>query len=208
MYYRVAIQVDAQPTWQWKSTALSSLNILIHWLQYYRVLPLDRLRIFSSRSREELNEQLVRENQGLGSPSVPAIQFLQERRIAPQGIMNESAAAGTRANEHTASVAAVTKPLPNESSTSPLDKRREALERGAGGDHDLPYRFTLPTSTPQVLAWLKLQVRVQQGDLQMEVVAYGNGNSDAQGAYRFTTDTIEDEGIRRRQKGWRHAGTR
>jgi hypothetical protein len=24
MYYRVAIQVDAAPTWQWKSTVLSS----------------------------------------------------------------------------------------------------------------------------------------------------------------------------------------
>ena len=84
MYYRVAIQVDASPTWQWKSTALSSLNILFHWLQYYRVLPHDRLRIFSSSSREELNEQLVRENQGLGSTSVPAIQFLQERRTARQ----------------------------------------------------------------------------------------------------------------------------
>ena len=46
MYYRVAIQVDPSPTWQWKSTALRSLNTLILWLQYYRVLPHDRLRIF------------------------------------------------------------------------------------------------------------------------------------------------------------------
>jgi hypothetical protein len=50
MYYRVAIQVDASPTWKWKSTALSSQNILILWLQSYRVLPHDRLRIFSSSS--------------------------------------------------------------------------------------------------------------------------------------------------------------
>src|SRR6516225_4393063 len=69
MYYRVAIQVDAAPTWKWKSTVLSSLNILLQWLQYYRMLPHDRLRIFSSRSQEDLNEQLVRENQGLLSTS-------------------------------------------------------------------------------------------------------------------------------------------
>jgi hypothetical protein len=51
---------------------------------------------------------------------------------------------------------------------SPLDRRREELERGAGGDHDLPYRFRLPTSTPQVLAWVKLLVRVQRGDFHLE----------------------------------------
>ncbi len=186
MYYRVAIQVDASPTWKWKSTPLSSLNILLHWLQYYRVLPHDRLRIFSSSSQEELNEQLVRENQGLLSTSVPAIRFLQERRIIPQGV--ECAASGeTRANERTAPVAAVTRLSLAESSASPLDKRREELERGAGGGHDLPYWFTLPTSTPQVLAWLKLQVRVQQGDLQGEVVACSSGNSDMQGTYWFAT---------------------
>jgi hypothetical protein len=208
MYYRVAIQMEAQPTWQWKSTPLSSLNIVIRWLQYYRVLPLDRLRIFSSREREELTEQLLRENQGHGSSSVPAIQFLQERRIAPQVVAYEASTCETRANEGKAPVVAVTKPSQGESSVSPLDKRREELERGVGGDHDLPYRFTLPISTPQVLAWLKLQVRVQQGNLQGEVVAFGSGNDDEQGAYRFAACTHEDEGIRQRQKGWRHVGTR
>ena len=166
MYYRVAIQVDALPTWKWKSPALSSLNILIHWLQYYRVLPCDRLRIFSSSSQEDLNEQLLRENQGLLSSSVPAIQFLQERRVAPQGTMRETAAAGTRANERTAPIAVVTKPSQDESGRSALNKRRENLEYGVGGNHDLPYQFTLPTSLPQVLAWVKLLARVQHGDLQ------------------------------------------
>lgn len=32
--------------------------------------------------------------------------------------------------------------------------------------HDLPYRFTGPSSQPQVLAWTKLLVRVQIGELQ------------------------------------------
>jgi hypothetical protein len=207
MYYRVAIQVEASPTWQWQSTPLSSLNIVIRWLQYYQLLPLDRLRIFSSHEREELTEQLLRENQGLGSSSVPAIQFLQERKIALHMVGYEASTCETRANEGKAPVVAVTKPSPNESSVSPLDKRREELERGAGGDHELPYRFTLPISTPQVLAWLKLQVRVQQGDLQGEVVAFGSRYSDGQSAYRFASRTSEDESIRKRQEGWRHAGT-
>ena len=207
MYYRVAIQVDASPTWKWKSTALSSLNILLQWLQYYRMLPRDRLRIFSSRSQEDLNEQLMRENQGLGSPSIPAIQFLQERRLAPPEVGCEVSTHETRANERMVSVAALPELSPTESSASPLDKRREEIECGAGGDHALPYRFTLPTSTPQVLAWLKLQVRVQQGDLQGEVVAFGSRYSDGQSAYRFASRTSEDESIRKRQEGWRHAGT-
>lgn len=166
MYYRVAIQVDAPPTWRWKSTALGSLDVLMHWLRYYRVLPCDRLRIFSSCSQEELNEQLLRENQGLGSSSVPALQFLQERRITTQGMMRETATAVTRANERTPSLAAVNAQARGESSSSPLNQRREDLECGAGGDHDLPYQFALPAALPQVLTWVKLLVKVQNGELQ------------------------------------------
>ncbi len=198
MYYRVAIQVDSSPTWQWKSTALRSLNTLILWLQYYRVLPRNRLRIFSSSSRGELNEQLVRENQGLGSISVPATQFLQERRITPQGAVREAEACGTRANDRTASILALTEPSPYESCMSLLDKRRDEFERGAGGDHDLPYRFTLATSMPQALAWVKLLVRVRQGDLQPEVVDSGSGNSDAQMAYRFATSVSKHQEMKLR----------
>ncbi len=47
MYYRVAIQVDAAPTWQWKSTAPSSLSTLLHFLRLFRTLPHDQLRVFS-----------------------------------------------------------------------------------------------------------------------------------------------------------------
>ena len=46
-------------------------------------------------------------------------------------------------------MAAESRLSPDESSRSPLEKRREELERGSGGDHDLP-------SLPQVLAWVKL----------------------------------------------------
>jgi hypothetical protein len=176
MYYRVAIQGDAQPTWKWQSTALSSLNSMLQWLQVYRAFPHERLRIFSSSSREALHELLVRENQGLSSTSVPATQFLQERRITLRGAVREAGASGSQTNERTTFIPAQTSPTLGERGMSPLDKRREELERGAGGDYDLPYRFTLPTSTPQVLAWVELLARVQQGDLQSEVVACWSNN--------------------------------
>jgi hypothetical protein len=120
MYYRVAIQVDVSPTWKWKSPALSSLTILFHWFQYYRALPQERLRIFSSSCEKELDEQLVQENQGRGSSSVPATQFLQERRIASPRVVRKAEACGTRANEKAASIVTLTQPSPDESSTSPV----------------------------------------------------------------------------------------
>ena len=125
-----------------------------------------KLYFFSSSSPEELHEQLVRENQGLLSTSAMATQFLQERMLAPREMVHEGSANKTRGNERTVSIAALTEPSRVVGSRNPLEKRRDELERGAGGDHDLPYRFTLPTSMPQVLAWVKLLVRVQQGDLQ------------------------------------------
>ena len=68
MYYRVAIQGVSEALWQWKSTVLSELSAVFQFLRLYRALPQDRLRVFSSCSREEMHEQLVRENQGLGPP--------------------------------------------------------------------------------------------------------------------------------------------
>ena len=176
MYYRVAIQGDPSPLWQWKSTALSELSALFQFLRLYRALGHDCLRVFSSSSREEMNEQLVRENQGLESTSVMAAQFLQERLIGSPEMAWRTSTRGTRGNERTTSIAVVTEPSLGESrrgvnaldgrGMSPLEKRREELERGGGGDHDIPYRFTLPASMPQVLAWMKLLVRVQDGTLQ------------------------------------------
>jgi len=53
----------------------------------------------------------------------------------------------------------------------------------------------LPTSLPQVLAWVKLLARVPQGDLQGEVIACGSGNSVAQGAYWFATRVSKTQGV-------------
>ena len=176
MYYRVAIQVDLSPHWQWKSTVLSELSAVFQWLRLYRALPQERLRVFSCSSREEMNGQLGREHEGLSSTSVTAAQFLQERRIASPEVVWGALACGRPGNERTTSIAIVTESPPGEKSreAQPLDergigsleRRRVELERGAGGDHDCPYRFTLPGSMPQVLAWVKLLVRAQHGDFQ------------------------------------------
>lgn len=176
MYYRVAIQMDQVPDWQWKSTVLSSLDALFQLLRLYRAVPQDRLRVFSSSSREEMNEQLVRVNQGLESTSVTAAQFLQERMIGLREAVRGVSARGTQGNVHMTSIAVLTEQLLGESSRKAtsldepgvriLDKRRVELEGGAGGDHAIPYRFTLPISMPEVLAWVKLMVRVRGGDVQ------------------------------------------
>src|ERR1700730_5163859 len=173
MYYRVAIQGDSSPLWQWKSTTLSELSALFQFLRRYRALGHNRLRVFSSLSLEEMNEQLVRMNQGLESTSVMAAQFLQQRLIGSPEMAWRTSIQG---NERTASIAVITEASRDESrrggkapdrrAMSPLERRREELEFGGGGDHDIPYRFTLPVSMPQVFAWMKLRVRVQDGAFQ------------------------------------------
>ena len=58
-----------------------------------------------------------------------------------------------------------------------LEKRREGLESGIGGDHDIPYRFTRPSSMPQVNAWMKLLARVQDGTSQPYIVRKMKGDT-------------------------------
>jgi hypothetical protein len=198
MYYRIAIQGYSQPPWQWKSTVLSELSAVFQWLRLYRTLPQDRLRVFSCFSREEMNEQLLRENQGRVSTSVTAAQFLHERMISSPSVVWGAPAGETQRHKRTTSTPVEPSPFPDEGGMSPLDKRREELERGAGGDHDLLYRFTLPTSLPQVLGWVKLLVRVQQGDFQPEVGAIGSGNR--------STGALLDPPISL-DAGWQEPGT-
>ena len=84
MYYRVAIQSNTSSGWHWKSTTISSIDPLLQFLRRFHDLPQDHLRVFSSPSRQELGEQLMRENKGMGSDSVTAEQFLQERKLGSQ----------------------------------------------------------------------------------------------------------------------------
>jgi hypothetical protein len=81
MYYRVAIRQNTSPTWQWKSTTISSLTALFQFLRRYDKLAQDRLRVFSSPCIEEMDKQLGRENNGLDSCSVTAAQFRQEHMM-------------------------------------------------------------------------------------------------------------------------------
>jgi len=173
MYSRVAIRVDPSAPWQWKSTALSSLSTLLQFLRLYWALPPDRLRVCSCSSREELNEQLVRENQGLASPSVTAAQFLQESRLCSGGAAQGTSAPGSLVHQEGSSLAVSSMGaalgLPckrttlDEGSMSRLSRRR--LELGPGGDHDVAYSFALPASMPQVL-WICLLARVHRGERQ------------------------------------------
>jgi hypothetical protein len=162
MYYRVAILVNPSPRWQWKSSVLSSLDALFRWLRLYHALPLDHLRVFSASSREEIEEQFVRENKGLGSNSVTATQFLQERRIQVQEERERAPEGREDGRRGAASLAVATNPWLSEG----IQGTREERERGAGGDHDCTYTFTLPAFMPQALAWSGLLAKVRSGEIE------------------------------------------
>jgi hypothetical protein len=176
MYFRVATQVDAAPTWQWKSSVLSELATLFQFLRLLGALPHDQLRVFSTSSRQGLEEQLEQENNGLASTSVTAAQFLRERRIQPPAEMQRTSKRKRGTSLARVPIAGISQQPVNEPgrggyalesrSTSALERRREELESGPGADHDLPYRFSLPLSLPQVLAWMRLLAKVHSGALQ------------------------------------------
>ena len=169
MYYRVAIQGDLSTPWRWKSTVLSDLSALLQFLRLYQAFPQDRLRVFSSSSREEMHEQLMRENQGLVSLSVTVTQFLQERMICSiQGTSDH------KGPGHQGKTCVSVSPLIgvnksnstthtlDEKRTSSFERRRLELELGTGGDHDMPYSFALPSSLSQVLTWVSLLASVHR----------------------------------------------
>ena len=176
MYYRIAIQGGQSPLWRWYSTALGSLNSVLFFFHYYHALPLDRLRVFSASSREELNEQLMYENKGLGSNSVPAGHFLRERFNPVPEKTAEASAHQTREQREAATIGSATNRSLSACSTEAhaldkksmpvLERRRGEAECGAGSDHDLPYTFSLPGSWPQVRAWIRLLAGIRRGEIQ------------------------------------------
>jgi hypothetical protein len=166
-YYRLALLTPQTRHWCWKTTALTSLQTVFHWLRIYRAFPQDHLRVFSSHSKEGLEEMFTSEKRGVPSGSVSAAQFLSERQMqVPQrtpGVPMQkttvsrldpsSASATNQANEKHSTMLF----LPKESHVSVLDQKRLELERGPGGDHNVVYCFSLPQSLPQVRAWIRLQ---------------------------------------------------
>jgi len=124
MYYRVAIQEVVSSTWKWKSTTISSLNSLLQFLRRFHDLPQDHLRVFSSNSREEMDEQLVRENKGLGSDSATAAQFLQERMLGSQQGTSTTTSNGSALNGNSATNAS------EKSAVSSLESKQVRGEHG------------------------------------------------------------------------------
>ena len=172
MYYRVAWKSNRSSVWQWKSTKLTSLEALFRFLRMYSSIPQDHLRVFASSSLESMEEMLMRENKGWESTSLSAEEFLRERRIQ----IEERTQRASEEYPERGAIAVTTRPLVDESSSvkqsldkwngSVLKRRRAEIESGAGGDHNLPYKFSLPLSMPQTLAWTSLLVKVQRGDLE------------------------------------------
>jgi hypothetical protein len=121
---------------------------------------------------------LDREAKGLASSSIPVEHLLPGRwrtsySLSQLELRQFESTLGTCGSVGMGAISTGGEPSLHEKRSSPapegrrdvLDRRRLEVERGAGGDHDLLYEFTLPTSTLQVLAWVKLLVRVQESDL-------------------------------------------
>ncbi|HVB21617.1 MAG TPA: hypothetical protein VNG51_06700 [Ktedonobacteraceae bacterium] len=171
MYYRVAIQTSSSPVLKWKSTVLSSLDVLFRFLKLHHTIPANRLHIFTSSSREDMNEMLLHENNGLATHSVTAEQFLLERHLHvwETGIAEQTTQGTQTTTEEKADVSRqpalltsrITTNYALASSIDPLDRRRQEIESGTAGDHDCPYIFTLPQSVPEMLAWMMLHEKVQ-----------------------------------------------
>lgn len=172
IYYRLAVQENETREWVWKSTLLTSLVAVLHLLRMYSPISPERIRVFSSPCKEELTEMLKRENDGLESASLTAGEFLREKRLSVRDV---SASETIERLVRRTTVALVDTHAREERPISQpaypgsmgfLDQRRLQIEMGSAGDHDTPYCFALPGSTPQLLAWTRLLVRMQAGELQ------------------------------------------
>ncbi len=173
IYYRVALRTNETAEWRWKSTVVTSLQAILGLIKLYSCVPKDRIRVFFSSSVEAMNVMLARENEGLPSNSVMAEQFLNGKRISPAEMARLESEPGPQENKVAVSTPVLAASAVNEkrasmngAGISVLDMRRLEVEPGIPGDHDMPYKFSLPTSMPQTLAWLKLMVKVQAGELE------------------------------------------
>ena len=181
IYYRLAIQSTDSPVWRWKSTVLTSLDALFQLLRIYRAIPPSRIRVFFASATEYMDGMLLRENHGLVSNSVTAEQFFATQQIdalamkrleEEAGSMEQIALLSTPAyaerlsKQHGSKALEAAEHSGRVSHSGPLEQRRLEVELRPGGDHDVPYTFSLPTSVPQALAWAALLARVQRGELE------------------------------------------
>jgi hypothetical protein len=179
MFYRLASRKDPSALWKWESRVIASREVLSRILWMYRSLPQSQLRVFFSSSVEGLDLLLDRENTGLASDSIPVEHLLHGRWSTSQSISQLElrqfeSELRTRNSVGMVETTTVGEPSLPEKRRSPLpagrrdvlDRRRLEVELGTPGDHDTRYMFTLPTFLPQVLAWMKLLAKVQDGALQ------------------------------------------
>jgi hypothetical protein len=179
MFYRLASQKDPSALWTWESRVIASLEVLFRILGMYRSMSRDHLCVFFASSVEGLDLLLDRETKGLASNSIPVEHLLQGRWSTNQCISQPELRQFESQLRTGNSVGMVETSTIGEQflhekrrSTTPegsmdvLDRRRLEVELGTPGDHDTHYTFTLPISLPQILAWMKLLARVQDGALQ------------------------------------------
>src|SRR6476660_7523570 len=100
---------------------------LLGWLQLYRCMPREHMRVFLSTATEKMEAMLSRANQGLLSTAVTVYHPCDKH------------------------------------SMSWIEVRRLEIELGSGGDHDVPYTWSLSPSSAHVLAWTKLLARGRVG---------------------------------------------
>jgi hypothetical protein len=190
MFYRVALQKVPSGLWRWESPVIASVEELVRLLGLYRSIPRSQLRVFVASSIEGLDLLLGREAKGLASSSIPVEHLLPGRWRTSHSLSQlelrhfesalrtcESVGMGASSTGGEPSLHEQRRSPPLEGKRDVLDRRRLEVECGAGGDHDLPYEFTLPTSMPQVLAWVKLLVRVRESDLQEVATSVGTGKA-------------------------------
>lgn len=175
IYYRVALKTNQPDTWHWKSTMLTSLETLFGFLKLYSMLPRKSIRVFYASSVEYMHVMLERENKGLASNSITAEQLLTGRKSihSLEMVLLEKELSFTPNRERITTPLSVIQPMSERSVIAPyhervsaLDMRRLEFEFNTSDDHDIPYEFELPTSTPQVLAWIQLLVKFHTGKLE------------------------------------------
>src|SRR5437667_5004497 len=190
IYFRVAIRMDQLSQWRWKSGMLNTPGTLFDFLNMYDRVSKNRLRVFFATSKTVMNEMLVRENNGLLSNSLTVEEFLERgRKIEGQYIKQLEFELGLQESMELIAKSAITRKLGDESSSmqalSPVEPAIPAIsetgghnwesslmrhmqkdsEWSIGGDYDTPYTFALPVSMRQALAWARLLVKVQSGEL-------------------------------------------
>ena len=167
IYYRLASQKRYSTEWEWKSSAVGSLEALFRLSLCYPI-PAEKLRVFQATLAPYLDVLLVRENRGLPSHSLTLDQLFHQHcgQTTPQMHLIEMELGLSGETAHGKIGQAVrgdAEPQPGQEPASPA---MDAVDGEPGrGDHHVPYTFAFPQSLPQAIAWMRLRERVLAGEL-------------------------------------------